>query len=136
LSNNRKAVPGKYVLLGSEKRAYPDGADLTAALKEEESPRILYIEGAVTDRVISPLLRIKLPGGITIAARDASKLLLSADSVRKMSQRGMRLKVLEGIRLAAVTVNPYSAFGACFDKTEFIEKMAAAVPVPVINVKD
>ena len=136
MNSSPKTIPGKYVLLGSEKRAYPEGADLTAALKEEDNPRILYIEGAATDRVISPLLRIKLPGGFTIAARDASKLLLSADSVRKMSQRGMRLKVLEGIRLAAVTVNPYSAFGACFDKTELIDKMAAAVPVPVINVKD
>jgi len=136
VSSNLKKVASKYVLLGSDKRRCPEGADLTAALKEEENPRILYIEGAVTDRVISPLLRIKLPDGFTIAARDASKLLLSADSVRKMSLRGIRLKVLEGICLAAVTVNPYSAFGACFDKTEFIEKMAAAVPVPVINVMD
>jgi len=136
VSSNLKKVASKYVLLGSEKRSYPEGADLTAALKGDGNTRILYIEGAVTDRVISPLLRMKLPDGFTIAARDASKLLLSADSARKMSLRGMRLKVLEGIRLAAVTVNPYSAFGACFDKTEFIENMAAAVKVPVINVMD
>jgi len=127
---------GKYMLLGNQKTQLPDGADLTAALKRDENLKLLYIEGAVTDRVLQPLLQVKLPCGFKLIARDASKLLLSAGCADKLRFLGVQLGVLESIRLAAVTINPYSAFGKCFDKTEFIEKMTAVIPVPVINVED
>ena len=124
----------KLLLVGNGNEPFPDGADLAAALKYADKPRLLYIEGAVTDRMIEPLLHIKLPSDFRIIARDASKLLLSAVCATRFLRRGGRFGVLEGIRLAAITINPYAAFGNSFDNAEFLEKMAVAVPVPVINV--
>jgi len=127
---------GKYMLLGKETSLLPDGTDLVAALRQIESPRLLYVEGAVTDSLVSPLLRSGLPEGFIFAARDAGRLLLSADSLRKLSLRKARLEVLEGVHLAALTVNPYSVYGYDFDEHEFLRRMKAAAPVPVVNVKN
>jgi len=134
-SHTDKTRPSKYILLGQEKILLPDGTDLAAVLKQTEEPRLLYVEGAVTDSMLDPVLRARLPEGLTIATRDASRLLLSADTLRKLKTQKCNLGVLEGINLAAVTVNPFSAYGNHFDKSEFINKMAAAVPVPVVDVE-
>jgi hypothetical protein len=127
---------GKYLLLGDETSILPDGSDLISALRRTVSPRLLYVEGAVTDGILNPLMSLKLPEGFTVVARDAGRLLLSADALRKLSARKWRLGVLEGVNLAAVTVNPYSVYGYDFDEHEFLRRMKAASPVPVFNVRD
>jgi len=129
--------PGnKYVLLGKEKQTFSDGADLTTALKQALEPRLLYVEGAVTDSMLDPLIRAKLPEGLTIATRDASRLLISSGCLKRLELQKGRLGVLEGIHLAAVTINPFSAYGDHFDETVFLRRMSAAVEVPVVNVED
>ena len=127
----------KYTFIGNSEASFPDGTDLALALKQTDTePRSLFVEGAVTDSLIDNLLLSTLPEGFTIVARDASRLLLSASSLRKMSALQWQLRVREGIRLAAVTVNPYTACGDCFDSKRFIDAMTKAVQVPVINVMD
>ena len=42
----------------------------------------------------------------------------------------------DALQLLAVTINPFSAYGFHFDKDEFMEKMSAAIDVPVYNVRD
>lgn len=37
-------------------------------------------------------------------------------------------------RVAAITVNPFSAYGFNFDKDELLSRMQARVNVPVLNV--
>ena len=125
----------KYVLLGKENLLLPDEADLTGALRQMENPRLLYVEGAVTDSLLDPLLRSRLPEGFTIATRDAGRLLLSADSLRRLSMHKGRLGVVEDIHLAVLTINPYSVYGYDFDEPEFLRRMKEAVPVPVVNVR-
>ncbi|MCL2670660.1 MAG: hypothetical protein FWF10_01315 [Clostridiales bacterium] len=93
----------------------------------------LHVRGAVTDHFLLPLLR-GLPEGVTVIAQDASRLLLSASALHKLELRGGSLAVRDGITLAAVAVNPYSAYGSSFDAAEFLQKMTARVDVPVIDV--
>ena len=126
---------GKYLLLGKENTILPDGADLIAVLRQTHLPRLLYVEGAVTDSFLDPLLRSALSEGLAVAVRDASRLLLSADSLRRLTMRNGRLEVLEAIHLAALTINPHSVYGYDFDEPEFLRRMKAAVPVPVVNVQ-
>jgi len=125
---------GKYLLLGQDKSMLPDGADLVAALRQMKDPRLLYVEGAVTDSLLDPLLRSGLPEGFAVVVRDAGRLLLSADSLRRLSANKGRLGVLEEVRLAALTINPHSVYGYDFDELEFLRRMKAEVPVPVVNV--
>ena len=124
----------KFILLGSERETFSDGVELADALKKAREPRILYVEGAVTDSMLDPLVRAKLPEALMIVARDASKLLLSSACLRRLTAQKGRLGVLEGIHLAAVTINPFSANGDHFDETVFLRRMSEAISVPVVNV--
>jgi len=124
---------GKYLLLGKENSMLSDDTDLGGTLRQMESPRLLYVEGAITDSLLEQLPS-GLPEGFTVVTRDAGRLLISSESLRKLSARKWRLGVLEGIRLAALTINPYSVYGYDFDETEFLRRMKEAAPVPVVNV--
>ncbi|MCL2366906.1 MAG: hypothetical protein FWC75_07680 [Oscillospiraceae bacterium] len=124
----------KYVILGKEKICLPDGAALHEHLKQTANPNYLYIEGALTDRFLDLLMRSGYPKGLTIVTHDASRLLISSDNLCKLNAIGGALGVLESINLAAITINPFSAYGQHYNSMEFKEKMTAAVPVPVLNV--
>ena len=43
---------------------------------------------------------------------------------------------MKRLQLLGVTINPFSAYGFHFDKDEFMQKMSAAIDVPVYNVRD
>jgi len=133
-ANSAEFSNSKYVILGSENIYLPDGAQLSKALKQAKDPAFLYIEGALTDRLLDLMIRSGLPKGLTIVTPDASKLLISSESLRKLNAANGQLGVLESINLAAVTINPFSAYGNHYDSAEFKQKMTAAVPVPVLNV--
>ena len=74
--------------------------------------------------------------GVTFVVRDASKILLKPDSFEKLLRRGVQLQVLSSVNLAAVTVNPFSAYGMHFDASELLEKMRERTQLPVINVME
>lgn len=124
----------KFIIFGDEKTILPDGADLTMELKQAKAPQILYIEGAVTDSLLDPIIRMGFPRGLKIVTRDASRLLITSETQRRLEVRKGQLGVLEEINLAAITINPFSAYGTHFDKAEFMDKMTAAVPIPVVDV--
>ena len=127
----------RYLLFGQEPILLAAGTDLQEALKEHGDIRYLYVEGAVTNQLLDPLLRSgALTRGIKVVARDASRLFLSPDALRRLHVRKWELRVLECIHLAAIAVNPYSAYGYNFDSTEFLRTMTDAVTVPVVNVED
>ncbi|MBR3381932.1 MAG: hypothetical protein IKG85_02690 [Clostridia bacterium] len=102
----------------------------------------LMLRGAVTDSTAKALLAYgKLLGNTTLIAEDASRLLLKPDSFEKLLRFTKGFGVLKGTRLAAVTVNPFSAYGLHYDKNEFKERVesalqAAGLDIPVFDVKD
>ena len=55
-----------------------------------------------------------------------------------MLRAGARVTVLDETRLAAVTVNPFSAYGEHYDKNAFFDAVRSAIPaeIPVVNVRD
>lgn len=101
----------------------------------EAAQNRLAFPGALTEARARSLLRDsgKLKG-LTVAVRDGSCYLLKRETFEKLEALGVRFTVERGTRLAAVTVNPVSAGGWRFDREEFLEKMRAAVPAPVLNV--
>ncbi|MCL2227332.1 MAG: hypothetical protein FWB97_06860 [Oscillospiraceae bacterium] len=127
---------GKYIIIGQENRHLPDEADILAEIKQSKAPRCLYIEGALTDSMLDPLVRSGLLREMKIATRDASRLLISRESSRKLKAAGGELAVLESINLAAVTINPYSAYGNHYHREMFMTRMKAAVPLPVVDVRE
>lgn len=115
-----------------------DGLTLAEALRSREYADVksAYITGAVTDATIKPVLMggAKLKG-FELSAEDGSKLLLSHDSYEKLLIRGVRIGVRRPVKLAAITVNPVSAYGFHMDPRLLLDSMRAAVSVPVVNVE-
>jgi len=123
----------KYALMGKDISCYPDSSDMSKILKQAKDAKYLYVEGAITDSFLKSMIRFGFPKGLIFVTRDASKLLITEETQRKLVARDGRFGVLERINLAAITINPYSAYGGHFDAQEFITKMSEAVSIPVIN---
>ena len=104
---------------------------------QNNPPEYIVVQGGLTDAMVKTLvmsnadLRDK-----KMVLRDGSKILLSGDTYDKLRLKGLSFEVADAIRLLAVTINPFSAYGFHFDKDEFMEQMSAAIRVPVINVRE
>lgn len=92
----------------------------------------IEIAGALTDEGLSAL---PIREGVEVVVEDASRILLSRRSFERLTARGARLTVRSATRLCCVCVNPYAVSGPGFDGDAFRAGMAAAVPVPVLDVK-
>ena len=116
----------------------PDDITLAQALTSREYAGVesAYVSGAVTDAMIKPVLMggAKLKG-FELSVEDGSKLIISRSSYEKLMIRGVRLAVRRPVRLAAITVNPVSAYGFDMDRKLLLERMRAAVRVPVVDVE-
>ena len=106
--------------------------DLPAALEGRGDE--LFAAGAFTDAIAASLLRRK---GIpkTIHVEDGTRLLLSRENYEKLGARGLSFRVRSRNTLVAVTVNPFSAYGAPYDGEAFLRRMQENVTVPVVNVQ-
>jgi hypothetical protein len=105
--------------------------DLAEALAGQGD--ILYATGAFTDAMATLLLRRRaIPR--EIAVEDGTRLLLSRENYEKLRARGVSFRVRRQNDLVAVTVNPFSAYGAPYDPDAFQGLVAEKVSVPVVNV--
>lgn len=97
--------------------------------------RAVYVSGAVTDALLKPVLTAgKRFEGLILSVEDGSKLLIRRGTYDKLALCGISLAVARATRVAAITVNPFSAYGFNFDKDELLSRMQARVNVPVLNV--
>ena len=94
------------------------------------------IPGALTDSQVLPLLKSGALKKARLVVKDPSKVLLSPDTLEKLTARNVALETVESARTLFITVNPVSAYGWNFDPDAFRSAMQAAVDVPVINVKE
>ena len=117
------------------RRLYRDAPydDLSAALEGRGDE--LYAAGAFTDAMAASLLRRK---GIpkVIHVEDGTRLLLSRENYEKLLARGVAFRVRRQNALIAVTVNPFSAYGAPYDPAAFQALVESKVNVPVMNVME
>lgn len=132
---------GKIILVSEDGRemSVPSFGKLSEALydKANSAFKYIFINGALSDGALKPIIISNVPlKEKVIVVADSSKILLSAPLYEKIGIRGASLCVLDQIHLAAVTINPFSAYGYDFDKDEFYERMSERVDIPVINVED
>jgi hypothetical protein len=106
---------------------------LTLPACGEDHPRRRALAGALTDAVAEKLAPLS---GDEITVRDGSRLLLSQSIFEKLTARGVRFTVLEPMDVCCVCVNPRAVVGPGFDAGAFRAAMAAAVSVPVIDVRE
>lgn len=136
-TSSPKALPtSRFSLEANDSETDFDG-ELLDAFKKHDGIRRVVVRGALTDAMLRPLLISSANlNGLELTVEDGSKLLLSADSHFKLGLKGIKLTVLKKTNLAAITVNPLSAYEVGFDKDEFLAKMRKAVNIPVFDVLD
>lgn len=95
--------------------------------------KTLFASGAVSDRLLRILAAKEK--GITLIARDFTKLFLTPEAYVEFTRRGGRLLVLQRSRLIAVTLNPTSPQGFLLDSASTCHALADALQTPVYDVK-
>ncbi len=106
---------------------------LTLPVSTGLHPHRRVLSGAVTDEVLK---KLSLKPGDEITALDGGKLMVSREAFERLTAGGVRFSVQEASALCCVCVNPFSATGLSFHPGVFRASMAAAVSVPVLDVKE
>lgn len=108
------------------------GKLLDNAIDEEVTH--IFVPGAFTQSVVADIDRRKLKN-TTFVLKDPTKIFIDKSTWGRLRKYGLRVRVLENITVAAITVNPTSPAGYSFDHSEMTSAMQSAVPdIPVIDV--
>ncbi len=101
----------------------------------DENTRFVYIPGAITERILDRIAPAKLKQ-VTIVLPNPTRVFVSAQRWQQLKKLGLKVQVMENIKVAAVTVNPFSPHGYSFDRDELRSAVQAALPdLPVIDVR-
>ncbi len=140
----KASSPKKIILVdhkeeGMVARALDLKTGLTASrvLDDEinEYTKFVYLPGALTSGVIEDIYPEKLRQ-VVFLLKDPTKIFIPSQHWQQLRKRGLQIKVLENIRILAVTVNPTAPSGYGFDHSEFSAAMKGALTdVPIIDVK-
>lgn len=94
--------------------------------------KTLFASGAVSDRLLKVLATKEK--GITLIARDFTKLFLTPEVYTDFVRRGHRLMVMQRSRLIAITLNPTSPQGFLLDSQSTCDALSDALQTPVYDV--
>ncbi len=101
----------------------------------DEDTDYVYIAGALTNSVLADISPTKLRK-VPIVLKDPTKIFIDGMTWGRLCKRGMRVFVLDNIKVAAVTVNPYAPQGYVLSHQALLEAVQEAIPdIPVIDVR-
>lgn len=92
----------------------------------------VFASGAVSDRLLRSLA--VLAEGVTLVARDFTKLFVTPEAYADFTRRGGQVQVLQRSRLLAVTLNPTSPQGFLMDSERTCAALSEALQTPVYDV--
>lgn len=134
------AFSEKFIALyeGGELMRLSDARTASERIREG-GVKALLIRGGVTDSIFEALFSAgRQLSGLELAVEDGSRLIVRGANYDKLVRSGAHAAVLNETRIAAVTVNPFSAYGEHYDKNAFFDAVRGAIPahIPVVNVKE
>jgi len=101
----------------------------------DENSKYIVIKGALTNKLLEDLMSLTDKyKKAAIIVEDSTKLFLSKKIKEKFQKKGGILKVLNPIKIIAVTINPTSPLGYSFEKTTFLNLMKKKIDVPVFDL--
>lgn len=117
-----------------------DGIPLAPVLLKEtplESGDVLVFNGAFTENLAEALIyRRDLPA-CTLVVRDGTRVFTTFRSLRLLYSRDIQLRVMNPMRIAAVTANPHNPLGHDLDKLELVDRLQKELhPLPVRDVEN
>jgi len=101
----------------------------------DESVDFIVLSGSATVSTISDILLNK-KSDFEIIVKDPTRIFIPKREFMIFQNRGLKLRVVDGINIVAMTVNPYSPEGYYFDPAGFLDRMreSMAGKVPVFDV--
>lgn len=107
--------------------------DIISEQLEENTGSVVLSGSATVDTVRDMLLNMK--SSFRIIVKDPTRIFIPASDFAILQKMGMMLRVLENVNIIAITVNPYSPEGCCFEPSQLLEAMRSAVShIPVFDV--
>lgn len=120
-----------------KKLELPTALDAAEEIREnlDENSKYVLIKGALTNKLLEDLMRITNKyKNLTILVEDGTKLFLSKNIFNKFHKKGGFIKVLNPIKVIAITINPTSPDGLNFNKEKFLKLLEEKVKVPVYDL--
>jgi len=100
----------------------------------DETVSCIYVPGAFTESVVADINPKKLKN-VTFVLKDPTRIFINSVSWGQLRKKGLNVKVLDNIKVAALTVNPVAPSGYAFEHEELLKNMQQAIPdIPVIDV--
>ena len=96
--------------------------------------KIIYIAGALTDKLLNVVADSKNIRQITLVVRDFTKIFVSENAYRIFCSRGGKIRVLQKSKLIAVCVNPTAPNGYVLDSDILCRKLEEALKLPVYDI--
>ena len=127
---------GRYALFTLRGERLPLEPEQSGQPAWQALPRehcVLWIGGGVTGPLLRTLARRGAP--LTVAVPDATHFLCDRGSAETFARCGGSLMVARRLRIAAVTANPWSAYGKHLDGPALLATLREAVNVPVVDVR-
>ena len=103
------------------------------AKKLTPGTRLFYLRGAITDQILSELLKEAHFSSLTLVVDDGTRILLKPEVVRKLRARDIDLAVLSPIDVRMVCLNPTRSNGLILDSATMLEKMQSLLKIPVVD---
>lgn len=96
--------------------------------------RTVAVSGAVARRLwLALTVLLQMHPGLTLVVADGTKLFIDAVDLTQFERQGGRVCALRAIRMAGITLNPFSPFGGSFDAHEFLAHAQHALPDYVVS---
>ena len=107
--------------------------EINDAIKEDT--RYIFIPGAMTNSVVADI-SLKNLKQVEFILKDPTRIFISKIDWGRLRKKGLKIKVLKNIEIAAITVNPWSPKGYSFDSDLLISEMKKVLTdIPVIDVR-
>ncbi|MDR1574257.1 MAG: hypothetical protein LBS24_08100 [Clostridiales Family XIII bacterium] len=101
----------------------------------DEDCRYICLPGALT-KGLAEGIPTRLLQKAAFVVTDPTKVFIDRRAWRRLRDKGLRVFVLSGVKIVAITVNPHSPAGFSFDSGALTEAIAAGVgDIPVIDVR-
>ncbi len=100
-----------------------------------DETKYVYIPGAFTSSVISDIHYSKLKR-ITFILKNPSKIFIDSLTFNQLQKKGLSIRVINNIEIAAITVNPISPSGYSFDREILLNSLENTLPhIPIVDVR-
>lgn len=138
LLNLKDHLTGTCIIDDEYKLSYPEmrtslGQGRTLRAMIDEKSRYIYLSGAVTTSMLKDLIAGEF--NCTILIDDGTQVFSDYFSYNSLKKKGLKIEVMNPIRVEAITVNPVAPLGYSFSSDELIRMIGETVEsIKIIDV--